>query len=226
MSKEVIVVINISPHFTDDKLENPTIDDLVDVLEDRITYWILEPAESLLNSDFGELPALCLMLTYFEAIRIYVTGQDSRNSSKQFFRDAFIDVFRRNEISDDLLGKVADILYDDARCGFFHEGMSRGRILFYKRQRAVFQITLPKKNGQIDETGTIQSILINAREFYSGISIHFRDFMNALRNPKEGELRDRFYQICRIKWGWQTDGPIIGMEDPTISDAGSRTPCE
>ena len=208
--------INISPHFTDNKLDNPSVDDLVDVFEDRIKYWVLGPAKSLLNADFGHFAALCLMLTYFEGIWIYIEGRDSKDHSKQFFREGFIDVFRRSGISDRLLGQTANILYEDARCGFFHDGMSRARIYLCDWQEAALQITLPKKNGQIDEGGQIQSICVNPGRFYFSIEDHLNTFLTTLRKPEEIASRNKFQEICRTKWDWETEGPLMGIDDPTI----------
>ncbi len=207
--------IMISPHFSDSKLGNPSVNDLVDVLEDRIRHWVLGPAKSLLNADFGHFAALCLLLTYFEGIWIYVQGRDSKDHSKKFFREAFIDVFRGSGISDTLLGQTANILYEDARCGFFHDGMSRKRIYVCDWQKVVLQITLPKRNGQIDETGQIRSICINPGKFLLSIEEHLDGFLTTLRKPEEKASRDRFYEICRIKWDWETEGPVIGVDDPT-----------
>jgi hypothetical protein len=49
----------ISPHFEDKKLDNPTLEDLIDVFEDRIRSWLLEPARALLQTQHGfvERPA-------------------------------------------------------------------------------------------------------------------------------------------------------------------------
>jgi hypothetical protein len=37
----------ISPNFPDEKLYNPSLEDLIDVFEDRVRWWLLEPAQAL-----------------------------------------------------------------------------------------------------------------------------------------------------------------------------------
>jgi len=71
----------ISPNFTWEKLENPSFDDLVDVFEDRLRNWLLEPAKSLLQLPHGFVAAISLLLTYFESIQTYISGQDSKMST-------------------------------------------------------------------------------------------------------------------------------------------------
>src|SRR4051794_24444943 len=110
----------ISPHYSDAKLEGATVDDLIDVFDDRVRYWLIEPAAALLKSPFGFVAATSLALTYFEAFTIYRTGTSSTNNSKRFFREGFIDVFGASNPGAPL-DRIADILYEDARCGFFHD---------------------------------------------------------------------------------------------------------
>ena len=58
----------ISPNYTQKKLDKPTIDDLVDVLKDRVLNWLFEPAKKLIKEKDGCFGALCLLLTYLEGI--------------------------------------------------------------------------------------------------------------------------------------------------------------
>jgi len=150
----------ISPNYPDKKLENASIDDLIDVFEDRITFWLLKPAENLLNLNNGFISAVALLLTYFEGFSIYQLGEKSEGKSKKFFRDAFVSVFKKTGDKEELLGRVADVLYEDARCGFFHDGMFRDKIIFDTRKAKTLLVTLPKVEGKLDEKGKIQSVVI------------------------------------------------------------------
>ena len=120
--------VKISPNYEGKKLDPGRTDDLIDVFEDRVRYWLLEPAKNLLKTQHGDVAALCLVLTYFEGITIYLKGKDSKNNSKAFFREGFLEVMRVSGIDDHLLGRVADVIYTDARCGFFHDGCFRSKI--------------------------------------------------------------------------------------------------
>ena len=205
--------MRISPTFTEEKLNNPTVEDLIDVFEDRIKFWLLEPSKQLMQTEIGWVPGFSLLLSYFEGIWIYTSGKDSKNKSKEFFRKAFVDVFRPSSLSEPLLGRTADLLYDDARCGFFHDCTFRGRIFFASITQAEMLITLPKKDGKIDETGAIQSILIDVQKSHDAVSEHFATFISELRNPREIELRKSFYEICRVKWGFDQPGIFIGLDE-------------
>jgi hypothetical protein len=163
----------ISPSYADTKFANPSIDDLVDVFEDRIRHWLLQPAKRLKDTEHGQVASFCLILTYFEGIWSYIEGRGSRGRSREFFEKGFVEVFRTSNLKEKLLRRVAAILYTDARCGFFHDGMFRERISFTSLQESEMLLTLPKKGGQVDENGQVQSLLIDPRNFYSAVERHF-----------------------------------------------------
>jgi hypothetical protein len=142
----------ISPNFSDEKLKTGSLDDLIDVFEDRLKYWLLEPAKALLGVRFGEVAALSLLFGYFEPCAIYRKGEDSRGQSKTFFRAGFTEVLRKAPISESLLGRIADMLYDEVRCGLFHEGMMREHI-FFGNAGGELMVTLPRIDGKIVEDG-------------------------------------------------------------------------
>ncbi|MCI5197030.1 MAG: hypothetical protein D3919_12575 [Candidatus Electrothrix sp. AW5] len=48
----------VSPHYTTKKLEPPFYRDLVDVFEDRIRYWVLKPAQKLLEHRNDQIAAV------------------------------------------------------------------------------------------------------------------------------------------------------------------------
>src|SRR5689334_19162642 len=87
----------------------------------------LRPSDS---SGFLSKPAVTarILLTYFEGYSTFRTGLDSLGKSKPFFRQGFLDAFAHTGLSDDLLGRIAEVLYEDARCGFFHDGFFRSRV--------------------------------------------------------------------------------------------------
>lgn len=204
----------ISPNFKSEKLDNPTIDDVIDVFKDRTMNWLFEPAKKLIEERIGWFSGLCLLLTYFEGIMAYVTGEDSKGKSKKYFRAAFVDVFRSSNISEYQLERVADIMYEDGRCGFFHDGMLRNRIYLSELNKVDMIITLPRKSdGSIDEDGKINSILIDPQKFMAAIEKHFIDYLLGLRNPKETDKRDNFLKMAKGKWDWESEGTVIGLNN-------------
>jgi hypothetical protein len=201
----------ISPNFLHNKLQDPTIDDLVDVLEDRLMYWLLEPAKKLASNRVEQVAALSLLLSYFEGIWIYIQGEDSRRRSREFFESGFVEVFRPSGINEAVLKRVAGVLYEDARCGFFHDGMFRERIFFGKLRGGAMHVTLPRINGAIDEDGVIQSIIIDVEEFCHYVEGHFRELIIRLRDSAHSELRSKFQAMCRQKWDYDGDPRVIAL---------------
>jgi len=201
----------ISPHFGYRKLQNPTIDDLVDVLEDRVKSWILEPAHKLASDPIEQYAALCLLLTYFEGIWMYIQGKDSKGCSQKFFAAAFVEVFHRGGVTEHMLQRIAEVLYVDARCGFFHDGMFRERIFLGKSRGGVMHATLPIVNGAIDEDGVIQSVVIDVEDFYRYVEGHFSSLVARLRDTGQGALRLNFQKICHEKWGYEREPRVVAL---------------
>jgi hypothetical protein len=207
----------ISPSYADTKFANPSIDDLVDVFEDRIRHWLLQPAKRLKDTEHGQVASFCLILTYFEGIWSYIEGRGSRGRSREFFEKGFVEVFRTSNLKEKLLRRVAAILYTDARCGFFHDGMFRERISFTSLQESEMLLTLPKKGGQVDENGQVQSLLIDPRNFYSAVERHFERFISCLRDSRNAAEHARFRTAFKEQCDWETPGPVIGIAEPTGS---------
>jgi hypothetical protein len=144
-----------------------------------------------------------------------MSGADSHSWSKDFFRNGFVDVFRVTGTIETLLARAADVLYEDARCGFFHDGMFRDRIFFTSRGWAL-EITLPKKNGQIDESGEIQSIMIDPTLFLDAVVRHFDGYVKSLRTSSDQEIRSNFQKGWALRQGHPR---IIGVDDSKSSGA-------
>jgi hypothetical protein len=204
----------ISPNYPQEKLDNPTMDDLIDVFKDRILNWLFEPAKKLMGEEHGCFGVLFLLLTYFEGIWTYISGVDSKGNSKRYFKHAFLDVFSSSGHTADLLSRVAEIIYEDGRCGFFHDGMLRSRIFLTELDKLDKLITLPRKpDGTVDVNGNIQSILIDPRYFMAPIERHFIDYLLSLRNPKQVLNRENFLKIAKEKWNYEGEATVIGLNN-------------
>jgi hypothetical protein len=106
---------------------------------------------------------------------------------------------------------MADLLYEDARCGFFHDGISRHRIYVGTIGRSPLLVTLPRRGGTIDIQGEIQSLVINVEAFASSIEAHFASFVEGLRSNLESSSAVQLFEFCRTKWGWDTEPIPIGI---------------
>jgi hypothetical protein len=183
----------ISPSFTHEKLESPTYQDLVDVFEDRVRNWFLSPASKLLEMRNCDIAAVALLTNYFESIEIYISGHDSKKRSTKFFARGFGRVFsvQYPRFSE----KIAASMYDQARCGFAHDGVFRNRVFFSNARPDPILITWPKKNGVFDESGEIESIIINPARFYESIQLHFDRYIKKLREGADTEAGRAFLRL-------------------------------
>ena len=142
----------VSPNFADDKLANPSLDDLIVSFRRQSAILHARTRKVLLNVA-GGIPAVCLLMTYFEGYAIYRDGTDSVGKSKTFFRTGFLDVFAHTGLPHGLLTRIADLLYDDARCGFFHDGFFRARVVLSTKGKGALEVTVPKVDGKPNPEG-------------------------------------------------------------------------
>src|SRR5690349_17317218 len=87
------IPLRISPQFMSDKLKSGSIDDRIDVYEDRMDGWFLRPIYSLMPTPNFRFAAISLALSYFEGWEQYRSGEDSRGKSQGFFIRGLRDVF-------------------------------------------------------------------------------------------------------------------------------------
>lgn len=201
-----------SPSYTYDKLQNHSFFDLVDVFED---YWmknILVPCEMLLSYKHGELAAMILLSSYFEAIQIYLSGEDSDRQSKAFFVKGFCCVFSsRNQGID----KVAETIYEHVRCSLAHEGLLHQKVHYSNVGAKAFFLTYPKKpDGNLDIDAEVMSIVVNPQRIYAAIKKHFENYVADLRNTEGNKSNKTAFQktVDRL-WGIGKSENIIGMTE-------------
>lgn len=190
----------ISPNFPASKLLSGSIDDRIDVYEDRLKGWFFEPLLALLQVPNAAIAIIQLCLGYFEAYWIYRTGEDSKRRSKEFFKRAFNEIFSDLRPVDppdltlprDIRDRLANLHYEDGRCGLFHDGILRGNI-FVGRSSAPISVTIEKK------TGEVAGILIDPKMFLDEIMTHSRQYIDELRNPSNTDSRTKFNKAWELK---------------------------
>lgn len=70
----------ISPNYPATKLDNPTHEDLVDVLEDRVRFWLFEPAKALAPHPIGQVAGFNLLMGYFSPEKKVRLRKEATNS--------------------------------------------------------------------------------------------------------------------------------------------------
>lgn len=203
----------ISPTFTHEKLESPSYEDLVDVFEDRMRNWFFYPASKLLETPNCEIAAVGLLLNYFESIEIYLTGTDSKGNSAKFFENSFRRVFDIQAPDPRISERISTAIYSQARCGFAHDGMFRNRIFFSHDRPEPILVTWPKKDGVLDTSGDVESVIINPARFYESIITHFDRYILKLRDGKDNTIRRAFENAVRLKWALDEPARAIGMSE-------------
>jgi len=202
----------ISPNFEYKKLESGKFEDLVDVFEDRMRHWFFLPAERLLKIQHCQIAAIALLITYFEGIEMYLSGEDSKNKSFKFFAEGFSKVFPLQTDDREAVKTILRAIYDQARCGFVHDGMFRNRVFFSDVPSKPIIITFPKKNDTLD-TSKIESIVINPNLFFESVQNHFEDYLKSLRNANEASIRQGFEATVKLKWALDEGDRAIGMTE-------------
>lgn len=203
----------ISPTFTHEKLDSPSYEDLIDVFEDRTRNWFFLPASKLLDMPHCEIAAVGLMISYFEGIEIYLTGEDSKDKSAEFFARGFGKVFTIQNQDPEFPRKIAAAIYGQARCGFAHDGMFRNRVFFSRIRCEPILVTWPKKNGIFDLSGDVESIIISPPRFYESIENHFNNYVKKLRDATDAEAKRAFENATALKWGLGEPDRVIGMTE-------------
>ena len=203
----------VSPSYTHEKLDAPTYVDLVDVFEDRMRHWLLEPTKQLLGAQHGAVAAVALSLGYFEGVEIYYSGQDSNGRSKEFFRRGFQRVFTVDDAGAHVFDEIVNALYIQARCGFAHDGLFRNRVFFSDSRPEPLNVTWPRKHGEFVKDGHLESVIVNPRRFCEGIEIHFAKYSAILRAETDATLKANFMTAVDLKWGLKEPDRAIGMTE-------------
>lgn len=199
----------LSPRYTHKKFEDPTLSDLIDVFEDSWIGFVFSPAEKLLSYPDGDVAAMTLITSYFEAFWIFQTGEDSDGKSKEFFINGFCQVFSSDSPGIDIAAKA---IYKHIRCGFAHTGMLSHKVNFSRMGGKAFFLTYPKNSdGSLNMTAPVASIIVNPLKMYEGVSQHFRAYVAALRSGENHDLTCSFQLVVTKLWGLGKGDNIIGM---------------
>jgi hypothetical protein len=87
--------------------------------------------------------------------------------------------------ADQLAADIADEIYIHLRCGLFHEGGAKHKLL-------VRQDTAPLGFMLDMTTGNVGSIVIDPGRFVAEVQNHLNTYVARLRDPSETDLRQKF----------------------------------
>ncbi|VAW12357.1 hypothetical protein MNBD_BACTEROID05-552 [hydrothermal vent metagenome] len=208
--KEQAMDYFISPSYTHEKINNPSFSDLVDVIEDLWGHCIFAPIKTVLEGSYGDIAAMTILCSYYEAIESYTTGESSNNRSQTFFVNGFTKVFDSDSPGIELAARE---IYKYIRCGLAHEGMLRRKVSYSRSGAKAFCLTYPKSDGVLDVNAGVESIIVNPVRMYEITKHHFDSYIEKLHEIKNQELRTAFKKCVEQQWEPNGDESIIGMTE-------------
>jgi hypothetical protein len=131
-------------------------DERLEVLRARIEGWQLAIAEHCLERPHGAYGALSIVISYFELAAQLARGESSRSRSPEFFKEGLEAVFpglRGAAETDDLAAR----LYDDMRCGLYHQAMARPGVSIRDYPFTILLVTSTGAALTVDEAGDVRS---------------------------------------------------------------------
>lgn len=164
-----------------EELDPLNVFDKIKIYERQVKGWFLEPTLRMVKYKPKNKGFLVLMscLSYIEGVEQYKSGNSSVGHSKDFFISGFKKIyshqFTNNQISR---------LYIQARCGLFHDGMSKGQIII----NSSFVNSICFENTDIK---------INPKKFLNDIILDFNEYINSLNNDEvaRGKFNHMFSNI-------------------------------
>jgi hypothetical protein len=160
--------------------------DKITIYERQVQGWFLEPAFTMLShmKDQASFAILAICFSYLEGVEQYREGQQSRNRSRELFKKSFKRVFGEQTLDDQKI----DVLYEQGRCGLFHDGMTRSGVICDTSLTTAFQ--------PINNQGTT---LIHFHHEYllERIWEDFRNYIHLLRSGDD-ELVNNFTRMYNL----------------------------
>jgi len=188
--------MRVSRHYSDHHIKEDNLETRVAVYEDQIRGWFHDPARILQKaSDHAGFVLLLIAVNYVESYAIFRRGEDSNRQSRDFFLDAFKEIFFSEAEDSRILDDAIDEFYDQVRCGLFHAGITRGKVVLTELPRAV---DIEVNN----QTGKVVRIKIDPHKLLDEVEDHFSSYVMRLRDPNEAELRknfDKAWNLTRVK---------------------------
>ena len=183
----------ISPHYTHGHLNDDVFESRVAVYEDQVRGWFLDQARILeRNSNHAGFVLLLVVLSYVEGHAIFMRGEDSKDRSKEFFREGFKNVFNPTGPSTAAIDWAIDTLYSEVRCGLFHTGMTRGKVIL----SGAFDSPVSIEGDQTQQDAILK---INPHKMLDRIEVHLSDYVTRLRNPEEQTMRYNFDKAWKLR---------------------------
>jgi len=149
-----------------EELNPENVFDKIKIYERQVKGWFLEPALKMANYKPANKGFLVLMtcLSYIEGVEQYKMGSTSNNSSKRTFRSGLRRLYPQLGSDEQI-----DRLYNQGRCGLFHDGMVKGQIIIdYNFQDSI----------KFEDNNDIK---INPKKLINDIATDFNNYIETLK---------------------------------------------
>lgn len=174
--------IAISPkHFDTDFPNGLNLDDKIELFVERLEGWQLGVAHEVIQKQVSHqgFAVLSIVVSYFEMIAKYRAGYADNGQSSYYFKEGVKEVFPSLSLPEHK--DVLAVLYEDLRCGLYHVGMTRHRVLLTES----FPLPLAY-NPRIKMVAVNPVMLVNA------IQAHLTLFAAELRDKNNLIFRRNF----------------------------------
>jgi hypothetical protein len=143
----------------------------VKIFQRQVENWFLKPASNFSKGNKNKFVVLMICLSYFEGIEQLKTGQSSDWRSKDFF------VRSVNRLYTFHTRVQIESLYEQGRCGLFHNGMTRELILLDETSLSpiVFEGS--------------DAIRINPKLLLRDVKRDFKDYIDLLLNDFDARTK-------------------------------------
>ena len=196
--------ISISPQYAAD-VPLSTISEKISVFEDQMRGWVLNHAHALASEQYtfredAGFAILMLVSSYFEAIEAFHQGRPSRQGeSSAFFKAGFLRVFHEvptklasgtnpQKMQDELLNE----LYQQLRCGLYHEAMTKGKIIL-RHDTGAMGFVFGLKDY------SVSTIIIDPWQVLARVDSHFTTYIGQLQDPNQATLRTEFEKCFDLR---------------------------
>lgn len=174
----------VSPTIKKSDLTFPlTTEDKIRIFEDRVIGWQLSIGLACYqNVPHGGFGALYISLSYFEMIARYMQGSIDHSKAGNKFRNGFKHFAAAVGFAmDPTYSTVRDLLYEGARCGLYHVGMTSKRVFIGGNRPQMF-----------DYDASLGRLVMDADKLIAAMISHFHRYIADLRIPANTALRTRF----------------------------------
>ncbi len=162
-------------------LDPNSVDDKIIIYERQVKGWFLDVADRLKNEEDSGFVVLNIGVSCLEGIQKNIEGITKKkrekkiNGSKKVFVRGLRRIFNLTE-DDDLLEEF----YEQVRCGLFHDGMTKGKVIINRTWGNVIDFSDP------------DAIKINPKKFIDIIIKDFSNYIIDLRDVSKNDLRRKF----------------------------------